>query len=96
MINRKKLIGNILAAAAVVILFVLADSQCKKDRLQMEKLQDELTGREEKIAVHTENLRRLQAEFARDSSMEEYTTETGFAKKGGVYLIDRERKLSRV
>lgn len=88
MINRKKLIGNILAAAAVVILFVLADSQCKKDRLQMEKLQDALTGKEEKIAVHTENLRRLQAEFARDSSMEEYTTETGFAKKGGVYLID--------
>lgn len=81
---------------AVTAFVILSDSQYHKYKLQMEGLQDELLDSEEKIAVCTKELEHLQAESAEIFSIEEYTTDTGFTKKGGVYLIDHESQLENM
>ena len=97
----KKITGILFAAAAGLIMFL--GFQCRSYILQNRQLQEELADKDRLIKACVEEMRQKQeaAELAQARLTEildaaEYETETGFVKKGGFYLIDSGRQLSKL
>lgn len=89
--NGKKIAGIIFVA--VMIWFTLVGSQCQICSEQIQKLQDELACGKEIIADRTKEIESLKAEMIVYLAEGEYMTDTGFTRKGGVYLIDDRSQL---
>lgn len=90
--NKKRMTGIILIITAA-ILFVSLISLCWRYRSQTKGLLSELADSNETLQGYTAELNRLQEQLAEYAALEESTTETGFAKKGGIYLIDTGSQL---
>lgn len=58
-----------------------------------EELSAALADRAQTILDNAEEIKNLQNQLLKAASIEEYETETGFIKKGGVYLIDEPDQL---
>lgn len=105
-INKRTITLSVLAAC----LFLLPAGLCcqyalrnrelqgKAEELQaqVEELTAALADRDRIIDAERENSGSLREQLADALSMEEYRTETGFVKKGGVYLIDSESRLRQL
>lgn len=90
----KKLTGVIFVIAAGFILFL--GYQCQKYVRQNEELQEKLIEKDKAIEACTVDMKRLQIQLAEISEIKEYETETGFIKKGGMYLIDGQSQLEKL
>ena len=90
--NRRNITGILLAIVSAV-LFVSLICLCRKYQLQAKELQAELAYANAAKEEYTTELRNLQTQLAERRSLEENTTETGFVKKGGIYLIDTRSQL---
>lgn len=62
-------------------------------QVETEELRAALGERDRAVRADAERMESLQRELAMALSMEEYETETGFVKKGGIYLIDNLSQL---
>lgn len=90
--NRRNITGILLAIVSAV-LFVSLICLCRKYQSQTKELQAELAYANAAKEEYTTELRNLQTQLAERRSLEENTTETGFVKKGGIYLIDTRSQL---
>lgn len=80
----------------VVTLFISLVGLHWKYSLQTKGLQAELADSNAAITECAAEMNSLQAQLAERSALEEYTTENGFAKKGGIYLIDTGSQLVKL
>ena len=90
--NRRNITGILLAIVSAV-LFVSLICLCRKYQSQTKELQAELAYANAAKEEYTTELRNLQTQLAERLDLEESTTETGFVKKGGIYLIDTRSQL---
>lgn len=90
--NRRNITGILLAIVSAV-LFVSLICLCRKYQSQTKELQAELAYANAAKEEYTTELRNVQTQLAERRSLEENTTETGFVKKGGIYLIDTRSQL---
>lgn len=91
---------NIILSAAAICLFLFFIIQCGLYAEQNTALSEEnealsATLAKEKLTIADKNqeTETLQAQLKESVSIKEYQTDTGFIKKGGVYLIDTESQL---
>ena len=94
--KKRKTVTAIILILAAAALFVSLVSLCRKYRLQTKELQADLAARNDAIEEYTSELSILQTQLAERLALEEYTTETGFVKKGGIYLIDTDSELAKL
>ena len=94
--KKRKTVTAIILILATTALFVSLVSLCRKYRLQTKELQADLAARNDAIEEYTSELSILQTQLAERLALEEYTTETGFVKKGGIYLIDTSSQLGKL
>lgn len=91
---------NIILSATAICLFLFFIIQCGLYAEQNTALSEEnealsATLAKEKLTIADKNqeTETLQAQLKESVSIKEYQTDTGFIKKGGVYLIDTESQL---
>lgn len=101
--KRNRLSKTKLLSAVLICLLLFSIIQCGRYTKQTtaltkenEELSAALADQEQNLHDQTQETEDLQAQLAEATSIEEYETESGLIKKGGVYLIDEVSQLRTV
>lgn len=97
-LQRSKKSSLLSASALCLLLFLtiqcgLLANQSRELSAENEALSAALVDKEQAIETQEKKADSLKDQLAKATSMEEHETETGFFKKGGVYLIDTGEQL---